>query len=63
MALTLTIATTNSAFDGDSLEPELARMLRTVADAIERGTSGAPLFDVNGNNVGRFDYEPHDDED
>jgi hypothetical protein len=33
----------------------VARILREVATAIERGTRGAPIYDINGNCVGRFD--------
>lgn len=50
----LTIETDNAAFD-DCPEQECARILRAVADALERGTRGAPLHDINGNRVGRFD--------
>lgn len=54
--LTMEIRTANAAFDGEGQRrAELARILRTVADAIEGGTKGAPLFDFNGNRVGRFD--------
>ena len=53
--LTLRIRTDNAAFDGDARAPELARILRIAATAIERGTRGAPLHDSNGNHVGRFD--------
>lgn len=53
--LTLKIRTDNAAFDGDDLAPELARVLRIVATSIEHGTRGAPLHDINGNQVGRFD--------
>jgi hypothetical protein len=53
---TLKIRTENCAFDGDPRH-ELARILRLVADALERGTSGAPIHDANGNQVGRFDLE------
>ena len=52
--LKLTIETGNAAFD-DSAADECARILRAAADALERGTSGAPLHDINGNRVGRFD--------
>jgi len=54
---TLKIETGNEAFaDGDA-GAELARILRYVATAVERGTRGAPLYDINGNRVGRFDLE------
>jgi len=50
----LTIRTANAAFEDGSAE-EVARILRTVADALENGTRAAPLHDINGNQVGRFD--------
>ena len=56
MSLKLTIRTDNAAFDGNCRE-ECARILREVAQALERGTTGAPLFDINGNRVGRFDLK------
>lgn len=59
MALRLTIETDNAAFAGDDLAPELAAILRKVAEAIERGTIGAPIHDSNGNRVGRFAYDEH----
>jgi hypothetical protein len=54
----LTIETGNAAFDDGAAPYECARILRLVADALERGTSGAPLHDSNRNRVGRFDLEP-----
>jgi hypothetical protein len=57
--------TGNSAFenaDGERDEAaEVARILRDVANAIERGTRGAPIHDSNGNRIGRFDLERADD--
>lgn len=55
--LKLTIETGNAAFD-DGGAHECARILRAAADALERGTRGAPLHDYNGNKVGRFDLKP-----
>lgn len=53
---TLTIRTENAAFDdGEGGRQEIARLLRLAADALERGTWGAPLRDYNGNQCGRFD--------
>jgi hypothetical protein len=52
----LTIRTDNAAFEDDP-GAECARILRDVATAIERGTRGAPLHDINGNQVGRFDLK------
>jgi len=61
MTFTLKVDCDNAAFEDDPA-PELARILREVADGIE---SGEPRFagwqgwfqtihDVNGNDVGRF---------
>lgn len=59
---TLEIRTGNAAFDdGQAGATECARLLRLAADALERGTRGAPLHDFNGNRVGRFDLETVDD--
>jgi hypothetical protein len=55
--LKLTIDTSNAAFDGDDLYTECAKILRDVATAIEHGTRGGPLHDINGNRVGRFDLK------
>lgn len=57
----LEIRTGNEAFnDGTEGAYEVARLLRIVADALQRGTSGAPLFDANGNQCGRFDLRTRD---
>jgi hypothetical protein len=53
----LTIETENAAFE-DLPGHECARILRDVATALERGTRGAPVHDLNGNRVGRFDLTP-----
>jgi hypothetical protein len=52
----------NAAFEGDSLGPELARVLRNLADRLERDSAatiaskcaygGYALRDSNGNTVG-----------
>jgi hypothetical protein len=33
---------------------ELARVLRTLASKVERGSTSGPLADVNGNTVGQY---------
>lgn len=56
--LIIKVDTGNSAFDGDGLQDETARILRDIADKIE--TEGAvqytyrTIFDLNGNDVGRW---------
>ena len=55
MTFQLYIDTDNAAFDPP--EPELARLLRKVADRVESGetiTHYLTIFDANGNDVGRF---------
>lgn len=53
----ITISTAGAAFENPG--PELARILRKLADGLERGGISATdpedfcrLYDVNGNNVG-----------
>lgn len=59
----LTIELDNSAFDGDDCGPELARILRDMADKVEDlprrelGDYGSPPRDVNGNRVGQAWFE------
>jgi len=55
----ISIDTGNAAFEDDA-GAEVARILRDVATALERGTRGAPLHDINGNRVGRFDLRGSD---
>lgn len=52
------IHTGNAAFDGDNLFPEVARILRDIADAVDGGmmTVGRAR-DINGNIVGDFHLE------
>ena len=56
----LEIRTDNDAF-ADDPAAEVVRILKGVVTALERGTRGAPLHDINGNRVGRFDLERADD--
>jgi hypothetical protein len=64
MAFTLSIDTDNAAFDGDP-SPEVARLLRVVADTLDYNDSGAgpllsdggKLYDINGNAVGRWELD------
>ncbi len=56
MAFTMAISCGNDAFFPDPV-PEVARLLREVADRLESGedaSSPLVLRDVNGNDVGRF---------
>lgn len=49
---TVKLRTENAAFEGDNLRPELARILRVLAERIENGADVYMLQDVNGNTVG-----------
>jgi len=55
--LRIEIATENAAFYLHDHAPgyELARILRDVANRIEAGATEGPIYDVNGNKVGRYD--------
>lgn len=56
MAFRLYIQTDSAAFDGDPA-PELARILRAIAERIEAGEELShylTIFDANGNDVGRY---------
>jgi hypothetical protein len=55
--LKLTFKTDNAAF-ADYPGAESARILREMADKIDgRGFVSAPVRDVNGNTVGRIDFD------
>lgn len=51
----LEFATDNAAFEVPFAE--IARILRDVAERIERGAVSAPVRDINGNTVGAFAIE------
>ena len=50
---TLNIDCENLAFE-DDVAPELARLLREIADRIESGSMAGNIRDINGNRVGSF---------
>ena len=54
----LTIKTGNSAFADGNTGPELARILRNLADRVERigwdDSMGGAIKDANGNTVGNW---------
>lgn len=61
-AFHLTVNVDNAAFDPDP-RPELARILRAVAQLVEDGEHIGhylTVFDVNGNDVGRFAIKNED---
>lgn len=54
---TVKFDTGNAAFEGADLAPEIARVLRNIAERVERdGPSGffETVRDTNGNDIGRF---------
>jgi hypothetical protein len=57
--ITITIATDNAAFEDANLEPEVARILKRLANTIaEQGldrADGLVLRDLNGNRVGSLE--------
>jgi len=54
--ITIKIDTDNAAFEYE--RSEIARILREIADRIERGEEVNFAMDYNGNKVGRVEYEP-----
>jgi hypothetical protein len=50
------IKTLGSAFQEDSFEYELARILRELAYKIEYGLKPSSIMDHNGNKVGSVEY-------
>lgn len=62
MSISLTIDTDNAAFEGESFGPEVARMLREVADELEGGRQATwRLFDSNGNACGEVVVGPEEE--
>lgn len=58
----LGIATDNAAFEGETRNDEIARILRALADEIVGASRDTfPLRDANGNTVGRAEFttKPH----
>lgn len=59
MKLTITIQMDNAAFEDSNAGPEVARILRNLADDMDEGGSltspgaHATLRDINGNTVGK----------
>ena len=52
----------NAEFDGvEERKAGIARLLRETADKVERGHDDEFLYDVNGNKVGHWCYDPHQD--
>lgn len=54
--ITLKFNTDNAAFDDENLAHESSRILREVADKIESLSDGGTIRDINGNDIGTFDF-------
>ena len=54
MAFTVTIETDNEAFSRNKGR-EVARILRRIAERLERGEDSGKAMDLNGNSVGKFE--------
>ena len=61
--LSLIIDSQNAAFADGNQVAECVRLMRVAADKLERENPDcglhAALLDVNGNNVGELNYQPH----
>lgn len=59
MAFHLNLSTDNAAFEEDQGRPEIARILRELANRLEQGSEETgKLYDANGNAVGRWTLTP-----
>ena len=62
--LSVNITSGNDAFQEGRAPAEVARILRALAEAIERGAEGyTTLHDINGNRIGRAMLEIWGDDD
>ena len=57
MSITIHIETDNAAFDDGYERPEVARILRDIADKIEQHLNPEVIRDVNGNRCGYIDVD------
>ena len=55
MTINITIETENAAFEDISERPEVARILRELADKIETYRNPSVIMDINGNRCGSFE--------
>ena len=44
----------NDEFDAECERCECARLLKEIAEALERGYTSGPVMDINGNHVGAW---------
>ena len=64
VGLSVHITSSNDAFQEGRAPAEVARILRALAEAIERGAEGyTNLHDINGNRIGRALLEIWGDDD
>jgi hypothetical protein len=57
--ITITIDTTNAAFQDGNRDQEIARMLRLIANSFDdQGDSTNRLRDINGNHAGIIEWFP-----
>jgi hypothetical protein len=54
--ITITIKTTNAAFE-ENVEKEISYLLRRIAHDIEEGSRKETIQDINGNKVGTIEYK------
>ncbi len=52
---TLSFETDNAAFDENPTD-EVIRILQDVKEKIDIGLKEGPVYDINGNNVGKFSF-------
>lgn len=66
MTLSIHIETVNAAFDDNQQGPELARILRGIADRLENlapsDCADWTIYDINGNRVGRLYLDDEESE-
>lgn len=55
MGVNVEFDTNGAAFDAECFAMEVARILRRVADRVERGEDGGTCVDINGNSVGAWE--------
>lgn len=59
---TMKFETDNAAFDDGHYAAEVARILRNVADKVERGVLMGRIADANGNGIGKFEVTAGEEE-
>ena len=63
MNLTIKLSSTNEAFSKGNSRHETARILRQIAERIEKqGADCGPAMDINGNRAGAWEFEEQPDD-